>query len=63
MGALFRLTKGLVYGQVCLDCELGGGSNLLVVKHMATSFVQHTVDSSLGLFRALKTAGRCAGTS
>ena len=47
--------EGLVDGQVGLDDEHGGAGGLGLLEHVASPPVQHSVDTSNCVLRALKT--------
>ena len=47
--------EGLVDGEVGLDHEHGGAGSLCLLKHVPSPPVQHPVDSTNSILRALKT--------
>lgn len=49
------LTERLVDGQVSLDDEHGSTSDLRLLEDNTTASVQHTIDTTDGRFRTLKT--------
>ena len=43
----------LRHGQVCLDCEHGRADTLLLAEDLATTLVEHRVDTTDSVLRAL----------
>ena len=50
----FRLTERFIDRQVRLDMEHGGAGNLGFFENVATSSIEHTIDTSDSVFGTLK---------
>ena len=51
----WELTERFVDRQVSLDVEHGSSGNLVLFEHVSTTTIEHTINSTDSVFRALKT--------